>query len=81
MPEAIILFDALVGFGLPLAFAIWQLRSVNRELDRDRQKAAGEAAGDDSGSESAAESVVFRALTRNAPQAGRSDAGSNTTDA
>jgi len=65
MAEAIILFDALIGFGLPLAFAIWQLRSVNRELERDRRKAeAGEP--DESGG-GATDSVVFRALTRNAP--------------
>ena len=65
MAGAIILFDALVGFGLPLAFAIWQLRSVNRELERDRRKA--ETGAPDDGEGRAGDSVLFRALTRNAP--------------
>ena len=64
MAGAIIMFDALVGFGLPLAFAIWQLRSVNRELDRDRRKAeSGEPADAESNT---SEHIVFQALTRNA---------------
>jgi hypothetical protein len=66
MAGAIILFDALIGFGLPLAFAIWQLRSVNRELERDRYKRETGELGDDDGG-SAADSVLYRALTRTAP--------------
>ncbi len=68
-PEmAIILFDAFVGFALPLAFAIWQLRSVNRELERDRRKAAGLETEEP---EKAEDSPLYRIFMRNAPKVER----------
>ena len=39
----LIAIEIVVGFGVPLAWAIWQLVSVRRELRRDREAAARKA--------------------------------------
>ncbi|MES2423696.1 MAG: hypothetical protein V4562_04645 [Pseudomonadota bacterium] len=44
MTIPLIAIEIVVGFAVPLGFAIWQLVSVRRELQRDREKAAREAA-------------------------------------
>lgn len=44
MSFPLIAIEIVVGFGVPLAWAVWQLVSVRRELRRDREKAAREAA-------------------------------------
>lgn len=39
----LIAIEIVVGFGVPLVWAIWQLVSVRRELRRDREAAARQA--------------------------------------
>ncbi len=39
----LIAIEILVGFGVPLVWAIWQLVSVRRELRRDKEAAAQKA--------------------------------------
>ena len=40
MTIPLIAIEVVVGFAVPVAWAIWQLVSVRRELQRDRDKAA-----------------------------------------
>jgi hypothetical protein len=44
MTIPLIAIEVVIGFAVPVAWAVWQLVSVRRELRRDREKAAREAA-------------------------------------
>ena len=44
MPSMPIALEILVGFGIPIAWGVWELVSLRREQARDREKAAEAAA-------------------------------------
>ena len=44
MPSMPIALEILVGFGIPIAWGVWELVSLRREQTRDREKAAKAAA-------------------------------------
>jgi hypothetical protein len=48
---SLIAIEIVVGFGVPLVWAIWQLVSVRRELRRDREAAARKANSDSTDTE------------------------------
>ena len=57
MPSMPIALEILVGFGIPIAWGVWELVSLRREQTRDREKAAkaaAEAAQSDSANRAAA---------------------------
>ncbi len=39
-----IALEIFLGFGVPIAWGLWELRSLRREKEKDRAKAAAEAA-------------------------------------
>ncbi len=47
MPSMPIALEILVGFGIPIAWGVWELVSLRREQARDREKAAKAAAKED----------------------------------